>query len=141
MALLTRTTLLTAILLSLDTVSALTLPNPLSLSFNLTRVPTLPSLGTSVRSRYWYCARPPSPLGPTTYHDCDRLADTLALIYPTLLDEDEVLFSPREVADIRLPFYLRWGTCLLDLKGVREDSWDVFPMRTLLDAMRDLAAT
>ena len=126
-----------ATLLHVLVVSGLTLPLT---SPNKTSSLSLPSQFT-VNSPFWYCADPSPALRPTTFHDCYALAQTFKFMFPAFSATDEVLVSPRSVADIQLPFHLRWGTCLMDLRGLERDSWDIVSMSLLLLAITDLATT
>ena len=86
---------------------------------------------------FWSCFRPASGLRETTFSDCHHISQALDQLDPT--GHEEFVFSPRAIADIRLPFFLRWGTCVFDLRGIEKDAWDVFPIGYLAERLDDLA--
>ena len=90
-------------------------------------------------NNFWYCFNPAPQLSETTFRDCHCISQALDELDPTGLEE--FVFSPRAVADIRLPFFLRCGTCVLDLRGIEEDGWDMFPIGVLAEEVDDLAMT
>ena len=90
-------------------------------------------------NRFWTCFLRAPKLHDTTFHDCHGIAQALREMDPTGMEE--FLFSPRPAADIRLPFYLRWGSCVLDIRGKEKDSWDVLPIRLLAEGVDALALT
>lgn len=97
-----------------------------------------PSLNAS-ENRFWTCFNPAPNLYDTNFHDCHGVATTLREMDPD--GKEDIFFSPRPNADIQLPFYVRWGSCMLDVRGVKEDSWDVFPMDILAEGVEALAMT
>ncbi|KAG6989896.1 hypothetical protein G7Y79_00061g092830 [Physcia stellaris] len=97
-----------------------------------------PSLNAS-ENRFWTCFLPSRKLHVTTFNDCHGVAEALRSLDPT--GREDFFFSPRPSADIRLPFHLRWGSCVLDLRGKEEDSWDVFPMWIMAAEVDALALT
>lgn len=125
------------LLLVAPVVVGFTIPSPLSLS--TTVLDDSPSNVTSLRaSRHWDCFEPNPALEETTYYDCHQIGLGLLSLDPT--GRKEFLFSPRSVADIRLPFYTREGSCVLDIRGRAEDGWDTFKMSLLVVAIIDLSA-
>lgn len=115
--------------------------NPLPINISAPTVhpfSSSPSLNAS-ENRFWTCFLPAPKLYLTTFNDCHGVAQALRSLDPT--GKEEFLFSPRPSADIRLPFYLRWRSCVLDLRGKEEDSWDVLPMRILAEGVDALALT
>ena len=133
------------ITLFLHLITSLTISSTALLSLNLTSLPhdstERKSNSPETAPRFWDCLEPAPPLRPTTFHDCIQIARNLDAVIPHATPTEELLFSPRAVADVHLPFYLRGGTCLLDLKGLKEDSWDVFSLSLLIAAIIDLATT
>lgn len=114
-----------------------TIPSPLGLSTAVLDG-TLSNATALGASRHWNCFEPNPALQQTTYHDCHQIGLGLLSLDPRGLKE--FLFSPRPVADIRLPFYYREGSCVLDVRGREEDGWDTFKMSLLVLAIIDLAA-
>ena len=138
--LLTHTIAPTIVLFSIAT--ALTVPSPtphtLDLTPNNSRALLRPHNLTSISSnKYWQCFKPSRKLHPTIFLDCQQLAFALHELDPR--GRDELLFSPRSVADVQLPFYMRWESCVMDIRGKENDSWDVFPMTLLVSAVENLA--
>ena len=138
--LLTHTIATTILLFSLAT--ALTVPSPTPHTLDLTHNNSHPllrphNLTSFSSSRYWQCFKPSRKLHPTIFLDCQQLAFALDELDPG--GRDELLFSPRSVADVQLPFYMRWESCVMDIRGKEEDSWDVFPMTLLVSAVVDMA--
>ncbi|KAL8728491.1 MAG: hypothetical protein Q9181_005334 [Wetmoreana brouardii] len=120
-----------------------TIPTPPTLNLNATTITRRPinlnSHNVSSGPKYWRCTESGPALRPTTYDDCDHITLAILELDPTGLQE--FLFSPRSVADIQLPYSLRWGTCVLDVRGVKPDSWDFFAIGILASAVHDLAET
>ena len=116
--------------------------NPLPINISVPDVHPFSSNSSPNASgnRFWTCFLPtPDLQHTTTFHDCHSVAQALRSLDPTGIKE--FFFSPRATADIRLPFYLRWRSCVLDLRGKEEDSWDVVPMRVLAEGVDALALT
>ena len=86
---------------------------------------------------FWYCFRPAPELRETNFRDCHSISRALDELDPT--GREDFVFSPRAIADIRLPFFMRWGTCVLDLRGIEKDGWDMFPIGVLAEKVDDLA--
>ena len=86
---------------------------------------------------FWYCFKSDSDLRGTTFRDCHHISQALDELDPT--GSEDFVFSPRASADFRLPFYLRWGTCVLDVRGIEKDGWDMFPVGSLAEKVDDLA--
>lgn len=137
---------------------AFTVPKPIIINLNISSLNPLPinitsfsapfpaaaavaaSLNASaIDSRYWHCFTPSRRAHPATFADCHHIAEAVDLMDPT--GKEDFLFSPRAVADVKLPFYMHWGSCVMDLRGMERDSWDVFPVSLLADAIDHLART
>ena len=114
------------------------LPIPSWRHVNSTALDGLP-VNLTTDSKYWTCFQPSRLLRPTIYRDCYGLTKALLELDPS--GEEEFLFSPRAVADVQLPYYLRWGTCVLDLRGVQPDAWDMFPISLLANGVLSLTTT
>ena len=131
---------------------ALTLPIPENIILNTTASTRFPIASHSQPSAnsllnisssyissddFWYCFKPAPELRGTTLRDCHHISQALDELDPT--GREDFVFSPRASADFHLPFYLRWGTCVLDVRGIEKDGWDMFPIGLLAEKVDDLA--
>ena len=110
-----------------------TISHPQALSHPLLNI----SSSYSPSNDFWYCFRPTPDLSEITYRDCHHISQALDELDPS--GREEFVFSPRAIADIHLPFFLRWGTCVLDVRGVEKDAWDMFSIGLLAEKVDDLA--